>query len=82
MLLCKDISYFTIFQYNCLNFNYEFNDLGDAAITCIQESIGDIVSIDKKESGEIEIWIKTKEEDCTYCAYLFNCEQMIVNYGG
>jgi hypothetical protein len=56
--------------------------LGDAAITCIQESIGDIVSIDKKESGEIEIWIKTKEEDCTYCAYLFNCEQMIVNYGG
>jgi hypothetical protein len=81
MLLCKDISYFTIFQYNCLNFNYEFNDLGDAAITCIQESIGDIVSIDKKESGEIEIWIKTKE-DCTYCAYLFNCEQMIVNYGG
>jgi hypothetical protein len=79
MLLCKDVSYYTIFC-DCPDIYNEFTNLGDAVITCIQESLGDIVSIDKMDTGEIEIWWRSGEENC--CAYLFNCEQMFVQFGG
>lgn len=75
MLLCKEISYFTIFEKNNNN-NNEFNNLGSAVIACILEGLGDIVSIDKLDT-EVEIWVKTFEGD-TVCLHLFNYAQGIV----
>ena len=78
MLLCKDISYYTIFKYG---FSDEFSTLGIAAITCAQE-LGDLISISLTEDEQaIEFWIKTPEAE-VMCMYLFDCTQMIVTYGG
>ena len=80
MLLCKDISYYTIFTANP---NYkEFKNLGEAVITCITESIGTVIAVDKTEDEvAIEIWVRTAEND-VYCMYLFDATNMIVYYEG
>lgn len=81
MLLCKEISYYTIF--NKLHFEKEFITLGDAVVTCLKESFGNIVAIDEasQENGHaFEIWVKTYEND-VYCMYLFCCDKLIVGYG-
>ena len=78
MLLCKDISYYTIFKYGVSD---EFSTLGIAAITCAQD-LGDIISIALTEDKKaVEFWIKTPEAE-VMCMYLFDCTQMIVTYGG
>jgi hypothetical protein len=77
MLLCKDISYYTIFKQDFST--REFSNLGEAVITCIEESLGNIVTTNT-EDGAIEIWFRAKESDDVYCMYLFNCESMIVRY--
>ena len=80
MLLCKDISYYTIFTAKS---NYkEFKNLGEAVITCITESIGTVIAVDKTEDEvAIEIWVRTAEND-VYCMYLFDATNMIVYYEG
>lgn len=78
MLLCKDISYYTIFQYDgpkvC-----DFKSLGDAVTECAQD-VGKIICGDLIPDGSaIEIWVRTPEEE-NLCMYLFNCEDLIVTY--
>ena len=78
MLLCRDISYYTIFNHFINNDN-EFSNLGEAVLTCAQE-IGELVSVElTADKGAIEIWAKTNED--SLCMYLFNCANLIVNWG-
>lgn len=78
MLLCRDISYYTIFNH-FINSDNEFSNLGEAVLTCAQE-IGELVSVElTTDKGAIEIWVKTNED--SLCMYLFNCANLIVNWG-
>ena len=81
MLLCKDISYYTIFRQEDL-IATEFSTLGDAVLTCVKEDLGEILSVEltEDESG-IEIWFKNKDQEA-FCMYLFNAKPLIVEYGG
>jgi hypothetical protein len=79
MLLCKDISYYTIFQQTNSNF-INFETLGEAVLTCA-EDIGKIVSVDfMEETNTIEIWVRTPEND-NLCMCFFECSSFIVTYG-
>lgn len=78
MLLCKDISYYTIFQNNSLE--HDFSTLGEAVITCAQD-IGKVIAVDPTDDGNVEIWVRTPEEE-DLCMYLFDCHDLIVTYGG
>ena len=77
MLLCKEISYYTIFQYDDACKNTKFSDV---VLECAND-IGQIISVDLTEDkNAIEIWVRT--DDDNLCMYLFNSEQMFVYYGG
>ena len=79
MLLCKDISYYTIFTYEDNKMaNYE--TLGEAVLDCLQ-SVGQLICADLTEDGNaVEIWIRTEEDNL--CMYLFKCSDLMVTYGG
>ena len=78
MLLCKDISYYTIFTYEGNKMaNYE--TLGAAVLDCLQ-NVGQLVCADITEDGNaVEIWVRT--EDDNICMYLFKCADLMVTYG-
>lgn len=73
MMLCKEISYYTVF----VNDGYEFHSLGAAVRECLEFIGGDIVSIDI-EPEVIEIWVK--QTDDVYCLHLFNYDNGIVSF--
>ena len=73
MLLCRDISYYTVF----VNDGYELHNFGDAVRECFEFIGGDVVDIDI-DPGVIEIWVKN--EETTYCFYLFNYETGVVSF--
>ena len=76
MLLCKDISYYTVFTSG-----NEFETFGNAVITCAQD-VGKVINADLTEDNRaVEIWVRNEAEE-VYCMYLFDCQQMIVTYGG
>lgn len=77
MLLCREISYYTIFQPDG---NGDFGSFGEAVITCAKD-VGNLVSVDHIDGNMVEIWVRTPEDD-NLCMYLFNCEDFIVTYGG
>lgn len=77
MLYGKEISYFTLFCKDLLNF--EISNLGEAVIECLQ-NVGTIKSIDYTENKDaIEIWVQV-EDDAT-CLYLFPYDNGIVKVG-
>lgn len=77
MLLCKDISYYTIFQEADVFVN--FGSLGEAVLTCAND-IGGIVAVDLTENEDaIEIWVRTPEGE-NLCMYFFDCSGLIVTY--
>ena len=78
MLLCKDISYYTIFNYENSKMA-EYENLGYAVLDCIV-AVGDLVCADEIEDGSgIEIWVRTPDDNL--CMYLFECSQLMVTYG-
>lgn len=77
MLLCKDISYYTILN-NDNYFATEF--LGEVVIDCAS-NVGSIISIDPTEDNTIEIWVKTPEEEVV-CMYLFDAKDFVANFLG
>ena len=80
MLLCKDISYYTIFNSR-KNRVSDFVTLGHAVIECAQD-VGKIVSADLiEDNSAIEIWVRTAEDD-NLCMYLFDCKSLTVTFGG
>lgn len=80
MLLCKDISYYTVF-YKTEEIFCDFETFGEAVIACA-EDIGKVISIDYiEDQNAIEIWVRTEQNE-NLCMYLFNCESMFVSFGG
>ena len=78
MLLCKDISYYTIFIYEG-NETANYETLGEAVLDCLQ-SVGKLVCADLTEDGNaVEIWVRV--EDDNLCMYLFKCAELMVTYG-
>ena len=76
MLYGREMSYFTVFHKK------EFRDpfgltLGQKVIECLN-NIGEIMSIDKKDDGAWEIWVKYQDE--ATLLYLFNYDGGIVEY--
>lgn len=78
MLLCNDINYYTIFEH--VPCGPEFNNIADAVIECAQD-IGQIICVDIVDAGNIEIWVRTPEEN-NLCMYLFDCKRLCVSFGG
>ena len=79
MLLCKDISYYTIFKdKNEFDLFSTPNHFAEEVIDCLL-TLGEVVSIDlKQEKDGFEIWIKMNGE--VYCMYLFNCTPFVVEF--
>ena len=79
LLLCKEISYYTIF--NQIDYDSDFKTLSAAAITCAQD-VGEIIDVNyTKGQGNVEIWVRTPDKE-DLCMLLFNCEPFIVTFGG
>jgi hypothetical protein len=79
MLLCKDISYYTIFTYEGIKM-CDFETLGQATLDCLL-NVGNLICADNTPEGNaIEIWVRTPEED-NLCMYLFKCDDLMVTYG-
>lgn len=79
MLLCKELSYYTIFQKTEDVFTH-FSTFGEAVLTCAQD-IGNIISVDYMENtNTIEIWVRTKDNEDNVCMVLFDCKDFIVTY--
>lgn len=79
MLLCKDISYYTIFYKD--DNQEEFPTRGDAILTCAQD-VGKIITVDYMEASDtIEIWVRTAEND-NLCMCLFDCAGLMVGFKG
>lgn len=72
MLLCKEISYYTLFCIDC-QVKDKFETM---VIECVQD-IGDIVDIIINEDN-IEFWTRKDEE--VRCIYLFPYDKGVVKY--
>ena len=74
MILCKELSFYTIFAKD----NYEKNSLEEAVLDyCI--STGPIHSVSLTENNDaIEIWIEYENE--VYVFYLFDYERGVINF--
>ena len=80
LLLCKDISYYTIFQKSSDIFAH-FSSFGEAVLTCASD-IGDIIAVDYMDTtNTVEIWVRKKESKENLCMVLFECHDFIVTYG-
>lgn len=78
LLLCKDISYYTIFEKTGGTFVH-FDTLGEAVLTCASD-IGKIITVDfMEETNTIEIWVRTPEDD-NLCMCFFECSGFMVYY--
>ena len=79
MLLCKDISYYTIFQRTDDLFVH-FSSFGEAVLTCASD-IGKIVTVDyMEETKTVEIWVRKHDTQENLCMILFDCHDFIVTY--
>lgn len=79
MLLCKELSYYTIIHINPLT--KEEESFGEVIIDCLRNiGNGDIFAIDVNEDNAIEAWIKCEEE--VYCAVLFRYDNGVVEVKG
>ena len=79
MLLCKDISYYTVFIRD--DYENEALDLGNSVIECAL-NVGSVLSVDLTEDQQaIEIWVRDNNNE-NLCMYLFNCAGLIVKYNG
>ena len=77
MLLCKEYSYYTIFEEEKIIMNKPFSDTVIEIIT----ALGDIYSIEPtKNNDAIEIWIKPDEEEMPMVFYLFPYDTGVVKF--
>lgn len=77
MLLCKEMSYYTVFEKDFLE--YDCLSLGHGVIECL-DNVGTIHGIDDNGEGALEIWVKTSDEE-VYCMLLFNYDVGVVKVG-
>ena len=76
MLLCKEYSYYTLFEYQ----KYAECSFGTAVLEII-EGLGPVYAIDINDDDVIEIWIKPVGEESPMAFYLFPYTRGVVYYG-
>lgn len=77
LLLCKDISYYTIFEKSSeVYYGEEFNLLNELK-ECV-EPYGNIKTLYITDNGTIELWTVNKFDDIL-CFLLFPCDDWVVN---
>ena len=74
MLLCKEMSYYTVFVNK--KYDGEFETVGHALVACLDWC--EVKSIEALED-EIEIWIMNK--GTAYCMHFFDYQSGIVEFG-
>lgn len=77
MMLCKELSYYTVFEKDFIT--YDCLSLGHGVIECLN-NVGTIHGVDDNGEGALEIWIKTTDEEM-HCMLLFNYDIGIVKVG-
>lgn len=78
MLLCKEYSYYTIFEFDPMTSMPTFG----AAVCEIISNIGTVYSIELTQDEQaIEIWIKPDGTDELFVFYLFPYDSGVVYYG-
>lgn len=76
MLLCKDISYYTIFEIGDAPV-IDFDGFGSGIVGCLH-AVGKILSVEILEAENVvEIWMRL-EDDQNVCMYLFDATNFIV----
>lgn len=79
MLLCKDISYYTIFQQTN-NSQSHFITFGEAVLNCAND-VGNVITVDYMENtNTVEIWVRTYIDQSDICMVLFDCDDFIVTF--
>lgn len=78
MLLCKEQSYFTIFEANNIT-NNEFSTIGDAVITVCKE-LGNIKAVYSNSAGDFDIWVLPTDGDI-WCLHLFAYDMGVIYFG-
>lgn len=75
MLLCKEQSYYTIFNYTSRNDSYYFADV----LLEVIEAVGSFYnySIDE-ENGGVELWIKPEDKEEVFVYYFFPYDAGVV----
>ena len=75
MLLCKEQSYYTIFNYTSRNESYYFADV----LLEVIEAVGSFYnySIDD-ENGGVELWIKPEDKEEVFVYYFFPYDAGVV----
>lgn len=77
LLLCRDISYYTIFEKSSeVYYGEDFNLLNELK-ECV-EPYGDIKTLYITDNGTIELWTVNKFDDIL-CFLLFPCDDWVVN---
>ena len=82
MLLCKDISYYTVFESDECDFDmfgYPVVKFGQTVLECI-DNAGTIVEMHPEDEA-VEIWIKLPEGDAV-AMYLFAANHLVVPFKG
>lgn len=88
MMLCKEYSYYTVFQYNPL-IESEFHSLGRAVVELLKD-LGTIRTYHINKGADIELWVTIKkpgidgvieDREETYCFHLFPYNLGVVKYG-
>ena len=81
MLLCKDISYYTVF-HKAVTYEPDEPDLYNGVIACL-EYVGKIhdIEYDKEENG-VAIWIIPHDSNEVMVSYLFPYDTGVCTIGG
>jgi hypothetical protein len=78
MLLCKEYSYYTIFEFDPMISMPNFS----SAVCEIISNLGKVMSIELTQTEDaIEIWIIPKGEEEAFVFYLFPYDSGVVYYG-
>lgn len=78
MMLCKELSYYTVFEKDFVT--YDCLSLGHGVIECL-DNVGTIHGVDDNGEGALEIWVKSFNDDNMYCLLLFNYDIGVVKVG-
>ena len=83
MLLCKELSYYTILKFEFDDNNPEFHCLGHAVTQLIKEYGWDLYDVYLgTDEAHIEVWVKCPDTNELHCLMLFLYDMGIVTFGG
>lgn len=80
MLLCKERSDFTVFQFCDYRFKKEIEEFQDSLKECINNR-GQLLEVEKQDDGNYEIWIRDPANNENFAYYLFDYSFGIIKIG-